>query len=112
MCVKTAEAVQEEIKIKNRKEQTNQPFVIIVGNLKSPTELVYFDEIKYKVTTVIKAIDICFKIFNVFRCMYPSECGAVWTFIQTYFYKIRTEFGTNYLSCRILKEKLKKKQKK
>ena len=108
MCVKTAEGVQEEIKKRIEKKIPIQPFVIIVGNLKSPTEiLVYFDEIKYKCTTIIKAIDICFKIFHVFGCKYPSECAAVWTFFQTFFYKIRTKFDTNYLACKILSEKLK-----
>lgn len=45
------------------KYQSNsiQPCILVVGSLLYPKQvLIYFDDVKYKLITVLKAIDVCF----------------------------------------------------
>lgn len=79
-----------------------QPCVLIVGSLFDCKEvLVYFDSIKYKLFSVLKAFDTCFKIFHVFNVEYPDASTDVWLFIQTFFYNINTKYDK---SCAIIKQ--------
>jgi len=79
-----------------------QPFILVVGSLLDPKQiLVYFDNIKYKMFSVLKAFDTCFKIFHVFNLEYPIESANVWLFIQTYFYNITTKYDK---SCALIKQ--------
>jgi len=66
-----------------------QPFIIVIGQLSSQKDiLVYFDDIKYKILTIQRAVDVVFKIFHVFNLSYPPESYNVWLFIQKLFYNI------------------------
>lgn len=48
-----------------------QPFIIVIGQLSNQKDiLVYFDEIKYKILTIQRAVDVVFKIFHVFNLSY------------------------------------------
>lgn len=68
-----------------------QPCVLVIGSLMDPKQiLIYFDSIKYKIFSAMKAYDMCFKIFHVFNVEYPIESNDVWLFIQTFFYNIKT----------------------
>lgn len=70
-----------------------QPCLLVIGDINNPKQImVYFDGIKYVINTIIKAIDICFKIFHVFNIEYPIESSNFWLFIQKYYYKIKTKF--------------------
>lgn len=81
--------------LRNRSENKSpiQPFILIIGTPLQPKEIiVYFDSIKFKVFTIIRAIDLYFKIFHLFNLQYPIESGAVWLFIKKYLYSIKTKF--------------------
>lgn len=66
-----------------------QPRVLVLGSLINPKQiLIYFDSIKYKMFSALKAYDMCFKIFHVFNVEYPIESNDVWLFIQTFFFII------------------------
>lgn len=39
----------------------------------------------------LKALDVCFKFFQVLNASYPSTVKQLWTFIQKYVYNIHTE---------------------
>jgi len=70
-----------------------QPCVLVIGSLMDPKQiLIYFDTIKYKMFSALKAYDMCFKIFHVFNVEYPIESHDVWLFIQTFFYNIKTKY--------------------
>lgn len=58
----------------------------------SISSYVIIDELKYHVPTVRKAVDVCFKSFQVFNAKYPVECENVWYFLQRGVYEIETEF--------------------
>lgn len=93
----TVTMAEEYITNRNQLKLPIQPFIIIVGTPLEPREIiVYFDSIKFKVFTVIRAIDLCFKIFQLFNLEYPIQSGAVWHFIQKYLYSIQTKFDKCY----------------
>lgn len=69
------------------------PFILVVGTpLQLKEIVVYFDTIKYKVFTVIRSIDMFFKIMYLLNLEYPIEYCAVRQFIQKYLYNIKTKF--------------------
>lgn len=59
-----------------------QPFIFIIGDdiFKIRELYIYFDIIIYKLHTLLKCIDVCFKIFIVFNMQYPADCKNVWVF--------------------------------
>jgi len=88
---------EEYITNRNHLKLLIQPFILIVGTPLEPKEIiVYFDSIKFKAFTVIRAIDLCFKIFHLFDLEYPIQSGAVWLFIQKYLYSIKTKFDKSH----------------
>lgn len=67
---------------------TLQPLIVVVGeDISNSTDFyVYFDDVKYKLTSFVSSIDLCFKIFHVFDLKYPEYCEGVWNFIHKYFF--------------------------
>lgn len=89
---------EAEFELKKMKSLNSpiQPFLIIIGTLSQPKYiLVYFDEIKYKFYSSLRAINCCFQIFFVFKLDYPIEARTFWTFIQEYFYNITVDADEN-----------------
>lgn len=61
-----------------------QPYLILVGPQLSQTTSAYVvvDKILYKLTSVLKAIDILFKTFIVLDLKYPPPSEHIYTLIQ------------------------------
>ncbi|XP_054084110.1 uncharacterized protein LOC128920545 [Zeugodacus cucurbitae] len=72
---------------------TLQPRVFVVGE--SPQNLKKFyvcvDNIKYKVGSLIRAIDLVVKMFFVFNIEYSVKSKYVWIFLQRYIYDISSK---------------------
>lgn len=88
---------------------TVQPYVVVVGSNDHPIISFYtvIDETYYKLETIIKAFDICFKSFHTLNLEYPIEAEQVWTFFQTYFYDIkRSKSEKQILSIKTLTKDL------
>lgn len=81
---------EEHIAHLSQRQSTIQPMISLIGeSLLDPKEIfVYFEGVKFKFFNIIKAIDICFKIFFVFNFKFPLASQAVWQFIDSYFYKV------------------------
>lgn len=79
---------------------TCQPVIIAVGpSMKEVSEFyVKFESIMYKIDTLLKAVDVCFKIIHVFNAEYPIKAINVWTFVQKYFYEIDCKSDTKISS--------------
>lgn len=93
MVANTSVELEETMKARKLKNNPIQPCMLIIGTISNPTEIIiYFDEIKYTFFSVIKAIDLCFKMYRVFNIEYPIESLNVWLFIQRYFFKIKSKF--------------------
>ena len=73
-----------------KKGLTVQPIIVLVGPSLSQisTSYVQVNNVRYKLRTPLAAIDLCFKTFFAMDAAYPSECYAVWLFMQRYFYDI------------------------
>jgi len=67
---------------------TLQPFIIAVGpsNADISDIFILVDNILYKVPSTLKAIDLCFKIFQVFDVEYPIESAHIWLLFQRILY--------------------------
>ena len=53
---------------------------------------VMLDETIDTTDSLIKAVDVCFKLFFVFNAEYPKEAVDPWTFIQKAVYDIDTVY--------------------
>lgn len=69
-----------------------EPMVNVIGEMLAPKEFyVDFDNIRYKLPSIEKAIDICFKSFFLFGIKYPAACISFYQFLNCLFYKIKEE---------------------
>jgi len=88
----TVVEIEEKLKIRRNNKNPIQPCLLIVGTIPNPSQiLVYFDETKYKFFSIVKAMDMCFKIYHVFNIEYPLQSLNVWLFIQRFFYNIKLQ---------------------
>ncbi|XP_060855093.1 uncharacterized protein LOC132932745 [Metopolophium dirhodum] len=78
--------------------QTLQPFVLIVGSsLKEISNyFVIVDNTFYRLSSILSAVDCCFKIIITLNAKYPSESEAIWYFIQKGLYKLNTPLDKNF----------------
>lgn len=53
---------------------------------------VIIDNIRYRVPSPLRAIDICFKSYQVLHANYPFQSDSLWLFIQKAVYDIHTEW--------------------
>ncbi|XP_053607240.1 uncharacterized protein LOC128673433 isoform X3 [Plodia interpunctella] len=106
--VKTAAEIDECITRRREKLQkigiNLQPFIIVVGP--SPKEIfdryVILNNVRYEVTTVLDAVDACFKIIFVLNAKYPSESKHVWQFIQKAMFKLDTKYDKVFTTVNTL----------
>jgi len=102
--IEASTLLELEVIIEKFKKQENniQPCLLVVDSLLNPKQiLVYFDDVKYKLFSIFKGVNICFKIFHVFNLEYPYESSNVWLFLQNYFYEINTKYDK---SCSLVKQ--------
>eukprot|EP00102_Acyrthosiphon_pisum_P021680 XP_016658890.1 PREDICTED: uncharacterized protein LOC107883421 [Acyrthosiphon pisum] len=85
--------IQSEIENCYSMKTTLQPLICIIGDdyLTAKQFFVYYFNTYYKLPNIVKAVDVCLKIFHVFNLKYPMESELVWTFIQKCLYGIDTE---------------------
>lgn len=77
---------------KVRKEKSVQPYITIIGTLLSPREIfVDFENIMYKMASLPKAIDVCFKSHFVFSIEYNPAARYMWQFLNQYFYHLKDD---------------------
>lgn len=71
-----------------------QPYIIVVGPTLADISsfFVSIDKVLYNVTSVLKAIDTCFKIFHVFNVQYPAASDHIWILMQRKLYKFITKY--------------------
>ncbi|KYQ52767.1 hypothetical protein ALC60_08106, partial [Trachymyrmex zeteki] len=75
---------EEKIKQAQKFGLTVQPYIIVIGPTLTELHAFYvcFDKALYQVSTVLEAVDICFKVFHVFDLHYPPESEHIWYTIQ------------------------------
>ncbi|KAI0209959.1 hypothetical protein LSAT2_005320 [Lamellibrachia satsuma] len=50
------------------------------------------EDVLYEVDFLVKAVDICFKVFFIFNAEYPAKAADVWTFVQKGLFNITTPY--------------------
>ena len=71
-----------------------QPHVMIMGDtlIAASHYYVVFDDHMYQMDSLIKAVDICFKVFFIFNLEYPTACADMWVIFQKSFFGINTPY--------------------
>lgn len=72
---------------------TLQPYIVTLGPPHEVKETyVQVDDMLYKTTSTLEAIDICFKTFHVFQISYPLMSEHLWMLIQKGIYNFSTKW--------------------
>lgn len=89
-----------------------QPYIVIIGPSIATIHTRYIvinnvkysstSDIRYESTSIIVAVDTCFKILFALNAEYPSESSNIWYFIQKGLYKLTTKYDKVYTSVNSL----------
>lgn len=73
-------------------KQTVQPYVLIEGSSLQDIKSIYVvvDKIRYQTESILKAVDLTYKIFHVANASYPVQSEYLWLLIQKGLYKVST----------------------
>lgn len=86
-----------------------QVYMIAVGkDFNFSSFFVIVDTLKFKFSSLVKAIDISFKIHYVFNIEYSKEAEHVWRFFQKYFFQITHKNDKNTTALLTLLTELRK----
>ncbi|KAJ8048444.1 hypothetical protein HOLleu_00768 [Holothuria leucospilota] len=81
--------LEADLKENGEKALRKQPFVLILGDVLSPTQAFLMAErLAIPHDSTIAAIDACFKAFYVLNVEYPVACRNVWRFLQHGCYQV------------------------
>ncbi|XP_055907497.1 uncharacterized protein LOC129948138 isoform X2 [Eupeodes corollae] len=106
----SVQELDDHIAFLKSKSENIQPFILAVGDKdfeNFSNYYVYLDGIKFVFSNFLRAIDICFKCFNLFNLEYPLACSQLWTFIEHYFYELnisKTKSPKMYLLIEALRK--------
>lgn len=85
----TEAAYREKYDAKVKLESSIPPFMTVIGTLNNfQYVMLDFDNITYKLHSLAKAVDVCFKTYHVFNIQYPEKCEPVWDFLNREFYHL------------------------
>ncbi|XP_026124521.1 uncharacterized protein LOC113106635 [Carassius auratus] len=89
----------------NRPESTkNHPFVMVMGNGQQISQaFVIINGQALEQSTLLAAVDLCFKAFYVFDMNYPKQCASTWEFMQHVVFQIE---GNETSAVRFLRTSL------
>jgi hypothetical protein len=70
-------------------EASRSPFILAIGARESPNQVfVVVDGQGLEQPSLVKAVDVCFKLFYILDVHYPWQCAVTWEFIQKVLYGI------------------------
>ncbi|XP_039452614.1 uncharacterized protein LOC120431572 isoform X1 [Culex pipiens pallens] len=89
--IPTEATLTETIETTRKKAQdrqtTVQPFIVAVGSIENIKKyFVVFDDLLLPCSRAIEAVDIHYKLHDVFNLLYAAECQTVLHFTQKFFY--------------------------
>jgi len=66
-----------------------QPYVLVQGENKGVARSAYviLNGVPWKASSVLNAVDICFKTCYVLNCGFPPEAMHLWLLVQRHLYK-------------------------
>lgn len=82
----SVEAMQAHITKLQSHGDPIQPYILVVGTIFQQKEiLVYFDSVMYKIHSIVRGIEVCYKIFHLFNLEYLSQSSIVWKLFKNIF---------------------------
>lgn len=70
-------------------ERRPQPFILLTGSLLKPVQVFMIVERQaFEQSSLMKAVDTCFKAVYVLDLEYQPQCCGAWEFLQTYIYEM------------------------
>ncbi|XP_031329003.1 uncharacterized protein LOC116160029 isoform X1 [Photinus pyralis] len=63
-----------------------QPFGVAVGDVGQESYYVYNQNIKYKLESSIRCLELLYKLFHALNLNYPAESKSIWQFIEEVVY--------------------------
>ncbi|CAB4005822.1 Hypothetical predicted protein [Paramuricea clavata] len=70
-------------------EASQSPFILAIDARESPNQVfVAVDRQGLEQPSLVKAVDVCFKLFYILDVHYPWQCAVTWEFIQKVLYGI------------------------
>ncbi|KAJ8963595.1 hypothetical protein NQ314_005494 [Rhamnusium bicolor] len=84
--------IEDRIDHLKKRNVSIQPFVYCIGkDIFSVEDIcVIFDDIRFKFSNVLRALDICFKIIYLFDLEFPAESVVFILFIEICFFKFKS----------------------
>lgn len=89
-----------------------QPYIIIIGASIAEIHTIFIivndvkyspmSYVSYNSTSIMHAVDTCFKILFALNAEYPIESANVWHFIQKALYKLTTKYDKVYTAVNAL----------
>ncbi|XP_073789441.1 uncharacterized protein [Danio rerio] len=73
------------------KESIESPYVLMLGDNHNFQAFAIINGTALEQSTLLAAVDICFKAFYIFDVNYPKQCSLVWQFLQTVVYGLPGE---------------------
>jgi len=81
---------KEHYDAKVARESSIPPYISLVADILDPTDIyVDFENIAYRMESLPRAIDICFKAYNLFQIQYSPAARLMWQFINAQFYQLK-----------------------
>lgn len=104
---KNLQEVEERINHLKETKMSIQPSIYCVGDsiFSIKDIFVIFDDIRYKFSSLIKALDICFKTIYLFDLEFPPESVTFYSFIEAFFFDMKTPNHSKVsVLCEFLKQ--------
>ncbi|KAL0105535.1 hypothetical protein PUN28_016899 [Cardiocondyla obscurior] len=100
--------------LKKKAEELNitvQPYILIVGTTLDDirNHFISIDDVLYSVNFTLEAVDLCFKVFQVFHMNYPIFSEHLWIIIQRGIYNFTTKWDTVFPNIEHVIKKLEEK---
>ncbi|GAA6107811.1 uncharacterized protein LOC107707121, partial [Tachysurus ichikawai] len=73
------------------KESIEFPYILMLGDNRCFQAFTIINGAALQQSTLLAALDICFKAFYIFDMNYPTQCSLVWQFLQTVVYGLPGE---------------------
>ncbi|XP_016366511.1 uncharacterized protein LOC107707121 [Sinocyclocheilus rhinocerous] len=73
------------------KESIEFPYILMLGDNQCFQAFTIINGAALEQSTLLAALDVCFKAFYIFDINYPKQCSPVWQFLQTVVYGLPGE---------------------
>lgn len=89
--------IQNQIKFYADRQLTCRPFLVVQGNLRggpgqvTEQAFVVVQNVTYAFHSVLRAVDVCFKIIKSLGCTFSYDSKYAWSFLEKYLYGINAE---------------------